>query len=432
MTRRTDRGRVAAVGLALLAAVVVTACSSTASSSTTTAGGGGSSIPSSAFSDHTGVTASTVTVGNVSTLSLGGLFKGAPTGVQAYFDYVNSTGGVDGRKLEVAGADDGFTGSGNKQATQNAITNDFALVGSFSLEESYGGSLLAADPGMPDISNVLDQTTYALPNVYSPSPLRGGWQEGPLQYFKHRFPGDVTATGALVADLPSAEATWSGEKYVMQKVGYKIVYDQTYGATQTNFDQNVVAMKNAGVKVLFVDSMAETYASALLKALQAQDFHPVVVLGAATYTDKLIADSGGPSAVDGDFLEQGVSLYLGQDQAAIPAVGTFLHWVGVAAPGFTPDYYTLMGWLSAQIFADALARSGSDPSRGALLTQLGKIDHFDGEHIVGGADVAAKMPGNCYIIGQITSGKWQRLDDPPTDGPSHGYRCDYPYVIPPS
>ena len=85
--------------------------------------------------------------------------------------------------------------------------------------------------------------------------------------------------GTLVADLPSPEADWAGEKYVMEKVGYKVVYDQTYGDTQTDFTQNVIAMKNAGVKVLFIDQMAEVYASALLKDLVQQNFHPLVVLG---------------------------------------------------------------------------------------------------------------------------------------------------------
>ena len=164
-----------------------------------------------------------------------------------------------------------------------------------------------------------------------------------------------------MANLPSAETAWAGEKYVMEKVGYKVIYDQTYGVAQTNFDQNVVAMKNAGVKILFVDSMAESYASALLKSLQTQDFHPVVVLGAATYTNKLIPDSGGPSAVNGDYLQQSTTLYLGQDASTVPAVASFLHWVNVASPGFTPDLYTLYGWLSAQLFAQALQNAGTEP-----------------------------------------------------------------------
>ena len=78
----------------------------------------------SAFSDHTGRDRPrAVQVANVSTLSLG-LFKGAQVGTQAYVDYVNSTGGVNGRKLVLNGADDGFTGAGNKQATENALQND--------------------------------------------------------------------------------------------------------------------------------------------------------------------------------------------------------------------------------------------------------------------------------------------------------------------
>ena len=426
-----------AVGAVLLLATTAMACSSTNSASTTTtAAGGGSSgpskIPASAYSDHTGVTSNSVTVGNVSTLSLGGLFKGAVVGTEAYADYVNSTGGVNGRKIEVDSADDQFTGAANKQATQNAITNDFALVGSFSLEDSYGGALLAADPGMPDVSNVLDTTTGALPNVYSAVPLNGGWQEGPLQYFKQKFPSDVTAVGTMVGSLPSAETDWAGEKYVMEKIGYKIAYTASYGIAQTDFTANVIAMKNAGVKIIFVDSMAENYASALLKDLVQQNFHPVVVLGAATYTPKLVPDSGGPSAVDGSYFEMSTTLYQGQDAAQVPAVSTFLHWVNVASPGFAPDLFTLYGWLSAQMFAQALQGAGSDPSRGSLLAQLAKITTFDGNHIIGPNDPAAKTVGNCYIVGDVADGQFQRVDDPPISGSTHGFRCDYSYVTPPS
>jgi ABC-type branched-subunit amino acid transport system substrate-binding protein len=439
MTGTSRTTRLAALGAVLLLATTAVACSSTNSASTTTtaAGGSGSTtptsskIPASAYSDHTGITSNSVTVGNVSTLSLGGLFKGAVEGTQAYFDYVNSTGGINGRKLKVDSADDGFTGATNKQATQAAVTSDFAMVGSFSLEDSYGGTVLAANPGMPDVSMVLDTTTGALPNVYQAVPLNGGWQEGELQYFKKKFPTDVTSVGTMVASLPSAQTDWAGEKYVMQKVGYKIAYVANYGVANTDFTSNVIAMKNAGVKILFVDSMAETYASALMKNLVQQNFHPVVVLGAATYTPKLVPDSGGPAAVDGSYFSMSTTLYQGQDASQVPAVASFLHWLNIASPGFPPDLYALYGWVSAQLFVQALQNAGTDPSRGSLLAQLGKVTTFDGNHIIGPNNPAAKTVGNCYLIGQVANGDFQRLDNPPVSSSTHGFRCDYSYVTPP-
>lgn len=427
--------RITALSMALLVATGAAACSSTNSASTTTtssggSGGGPSAIPASAFRDHTGITSSSVNVVNVSTLT-GGLFKGAAVGTQAYADYVNSTGGVNGRRIEVTSADDGWTGQGNKQGTQSAISNDFALVGGFSLEDSYGGALLARNPGVPDVSVTLDPATSKLPNVLNPQPSANGWEEGPLQYFKSKFPQDINAAGTLLSPAAVAQAGWNGEKYALEKVGYKIIYDNTYGETQTDFTQNVIAMKNAGVKMLFIDQMPEIYASAVLKAMLLQDFHPVVILGAAAYSNALVAASGGAPAVNGDYLEQNQSLYLGQDSSSIPAVATFLHWVNVASPGFSPDLFTLYGWLSGELFAQGLKNVGSDPSQGSVLQALSKITTFNGDGIIPPNNPVAKTLSNCYLLGQVVNGDFQRLDDPPVNGSTHGYRCDYSYVTPP-
>ena len=421
--------------MALLVAAGTVACSSTNSASSTTTGAPGGSptakIPVSAFKDHTGVTSTSVDVANVSTLTAG-LFKGAPIGVRAYVDYVNSAGGINGRKLVVNGSDDQFNGASNKQATQNAINNDFAMVGNFSLEDNYGGAVLRADPGMPDVSVVLDPATNKLSNVYSAVPLNGGWEEGPFQYLKQKFPEDLDGAGAMVGGFPSAETDWAGQKYVLEKVGFKVVYDPTYTVSTTDFTQNVIGMKNAGVKILFLEGMSETYAASLLKDLVQQSYRPDVVLGAATYTNTVAKDSGGAGAIDGDYLEMNTSLYLGQDASSIPAVGTFLHWVNVASPGFQPDLYTLYAWLSTELFAQALENAGSDPSRGSELQALSKITSFDGNHLIAPTDPAAKTIGDCYLIARVVAGTFVRQDDPPVSGPTHGYRCDHSYVDPPA
>jgi branched-chain amino acid transport system substrate-binding protein len=393
------------------------------------ANGAPRTVPSSAYSDHTGITAKQIRVGNVSTLAVGGLFKGAEEGTVAYADYINSQGGVNGRKLVVDSSDDGYTGTGNKQATQNAVNTDAALVGGFSTFDSFGGTVLAKNPGVPDVTEVLDPATNKLPNVYSAIPLGGGWEEGPLQYYKTKFgKAAIQKTATLVADLPSPEYDWNGEKAAMQKVGYKIVYQQTYGETQFDFTQNVIAMKNAGVKVLFIDQMSEVYASSLLKDLQQQNFHPKVVLGAATYSSALIPAAGGAAAVNGSYFDQNASLYLGGDKNSIPAVATFLKWVNVASPGFKPDLFTMYAWNNASLFVQALKNAGKNPSRGSILKALSKITTYNGGYIVTTSNPSARTTSNCYLVGQVLNGQWTRQNNPPVNSATHGYRCDYSYL----
>ncbi|MGO8869912.1 MAG: ABC transporter substrate-binding protein [Acidimicrobiales bacterium] len=429
--------RSAVVLCIVVLAAGLTACSSTTSSSSASTASTAATtssptsytpppIPAAAFKDYTGITPTSVSVGNVSTLEFG-LFKGAAVGTEAYADYVNSQGGVDGRKIVVDSSDDGYAGAPNKQETQADIEKDFAMVGSFSLQDNFGGTVLAANPQVPNVTVSLDLTTNNLPSSFSPAPAANGWQLGPLAYFKSKFPSDVTHTAALIADQPSATSKWVAEQQAMGSLGYKVVYDPTFDITQTDFNQNVIAMRNDGVKILFLEQMPENYAAAVVKALNQQDFHPVLVLGGSTYSEALVPDAGGAAAIDGAYMEQNTSLYLGEDASSIPAIPVFQTWIQKASPGFKADLYTLYGWLSAELFTQALRAAGPNPSRGSVLQQLRTITAFSGGNIVGTANPAKKIPSNCYIIARIVNGQYQRLDDPPISGSNHGYRCDQPY-----
>ncbi len=428
MRRSAWRHRFAGAGLAMVfgTGALYGVVPATAGATTT------STIPPSAFSTRIGITANSVTVGNVSTHSLT-LFTGAAVGTEAYADYVNAKGGVDGRKIVVTAGDDKLNGTINEQLVQSDITKDFALVGSFSVTATSGGQVLAKNPEMPDVSVTVSPADNRLPNLVSPVPLQGGWEEGSLLWFKQKNPIGVLKTGAMVADEPSAVDAWEGQEATMKHLGYQIAYENTFSesATYNTFVADVVAMKNAGVKVLFIEQNPPLYAVPLIKALNAEHFKPMVVLGASTYSDTLITKSGGPSAVDGMYLEQNLALYLGTDSKAIPAVTTFEHWVQVADPGWKPDLFTMYGWLSATLFAQALQAAGQNPSRGSVLEALSKVTNFTAGNLTAPTDPAKKTTSNCYLLGQIENGQWTRLTDPPVDSNTHGYRCTDRYYVPP-
>jgi ABC-type branched-subunit amino acid transport system substrate-binding protein len=422
--------RLAPVLMCLVLAVgTLSACSSTNSTSTKEHGSSTPPIPSTAFQDHTGVTPTSVTIGNVATLSAG-LFTGGLVGTEAYAAYVNSLGGINGRKIVVSSSNDQFEGALNKQEVQSVVQNDFASVGGLSLEDSFSEPTIAANPGFPDVTASLDPATEKLPNNFSPLPASNGWPTGPLLYFKKKYPTKIPHTASIIANLPATELAWANEKKAMQHLGYSVLLDPALPATTTDFTPQVVAMKNAGVQILFLEQEPQNYASAIFRDLSQQDFHPVVVLGAPSYSPQLIGNAGGAHAVNGAYLEQTASLYLGEDAAQIPTVNIFNAWVQKVSPGFTPDFFTLTGWLCGELFVEALHNAGSNPSRGSLLRALRAITAFRSGNLVPVSNPAGKVPVTCYLLGHITNGTFQRLDDPPVNSSTKGFRCDGTYYRP--
>jgi ABC-type branched-subunit amino acid transport system substrate-binding protein len=359
----------------------------------------------------TGVTAGSVTVGNVSTISgpVPGLFEGAPNGVKAYFAYINSKGGVNGRKLSLQSMDDGFNGQQNQSETQSAVGSDFAMVGNFSLFDSYGCKVLATNPAMADVSVTLDPGTNALPNDFSAQPLALGVSLGPLNYIRKKYPKD-TRVGTIVSTTATAVAQWQGEEAALQHAGFTIAYQQKVGPLTSNFTTQVIKMRDAGVDVVYLTALDWQVAAILTQNMVQQNWHPAVVLsGGPIYADQFVSKAGGASAVDGDWVGQAQALYLGQDAKNVPADKLFLKWVKKVAPSWTPDLFTLYGWSSAQLFVQALQAAGPHPTRGSLLAQLGKITSFDASGLLAPTDPARKTPASCYLMARIQHGKFVRV-----------------------
>jgi ABC-type branched-subunit amino acid transport system substrate-binding protein len=379
----------------------------------------------------TGVTSKSVTVGNVSIESgpIAGLFAGAPVGVRAYFAYVNAHGGVYGRTLKVTAYDDGFNSQQNKIETAQAVANNFALVGSFSLFDSSGCQALAAAPAMADVSETLDTSTSALPSELSVDPTFTGWQTGPFLYFKQHYPKAIRHVAGLAGNVTTAIDHWLGIRGAMQSLGYKIVYSRYTNPLETDFTADIIAMRQAGVQLLDITAESVTTDALIIQDMDQQNWHPMLVTsGGPIYDNQFVRLSGGANAVDeaasdGVWLDSGSALYLGQDAKSIPAVKTFDHWVQVASPGYHTDLYSLFGWTSAQLFVQALRDAGPNPTRGKVLAALRNVTSFNASGILATANPAGKVPATCYLLAKVVNGQFVRVADPPRGG----FRCDGSY-----
>ena len=382
---------------------------------------------SSELNSTTGITKNSVTVGNVSIISgpVPGLFQGAPNGVKAYFDYINSQGGVNGRKLYVKSFDDAFSGTQNQSESTQIGNTMFGAVGSFSLFDNYGCNVFANNPAIPDVSVTLDPGTNALPNVFSPEPLEQGAPLTGYKFLKNKYGSAIKHVGNLVSNTETAIENWQGQEHAMQSLGYAFPYVQLVSPVQTDFTSNVIAMKNAGIKMVYMtDGDWQAYA-ALAKAMALQNFHPILFSAGPIYSQpsQFIKTAGGAQNVNGAWLIQGQSLYLGQDASKIPAVKTFNKWMAKANPGYSPDLYSLFGWASAQLFVQALKAAGPNPTRGKVLAQLKQVTSFSASNLLAPANPAKKLAPNCIMFAQIINGQYKRVA--PTSG--SGWDCSGVY-----
>jgi ABC-type branched-subunit amino acid transport system substrate-binding protein len=369
----------------------------------------------------TGITAKSVTVGNVSIISgpVPALFEGAPIGVKAYFAMVNAHGGVNGRKLLVDSKDDAFSGSQNMTETQQAISSDFALVGSFSLFDGYGCAALASDTAVPDVSVTLDSGTNALPNDFSAQPLSGQETLGPVAYYKKHFPKDTTV-GAIISDVASAKTQMAQQFAGLKSMGYKIAYVDDVSPLASDFTTDVINMKNKGVNAVDLTGIDWQDAAIFVENANTQNWHPGLIFSEGpVYADQFVSHAGGPAATNGIQIGQVYALYLGEDANKVPAVKQFDTYVKKVNPTWNPDLYTLFGWASAAMFVQALKAAGPHPTRGSVIAQLKKITSFNADGLFGGSDPAAKTLTPCFLMAGLKNGKFVR--ELPTSG---GFDCN--------
>jgi len=416
--RPSTTGRWLVVVMATVA-LVASACSSTpsatstSSTTTTTSGSSATTLPSGGQS--IGVTGTTVTVGQVDDLTapLPGLFKGAEDGTQAYFDYINSIGGVNGRMIKLDAQDSGYNPGTVANATAAQIKNDFALVGGFSLDDSAEEPLIKA-AGMPDIAYPLDPDLSNLPTSYSPVPNNDN--DVPVTIFKvlkKKFPQAVKHVGILWAnDTPAtAEAEKAFERGA-ESQGFKIVYDAGFTPSQTTFLANVLTMKSRGVQMFFTQQLPDSYAATSAEEMQQQDFSPVNVQGDA-YSANLVKDGG--SAVNGMYIEIGYVLYLGAD-SDLPAVKLYTKWMNTADPKANFELQSLFGWASAALFVQGLRQAGNPPTRAGLEAALDKVTSFNAGGLITTSDPAQNVPGSCVILAQVRNGQIVRVAPTPRTG----------------
>ncbi len=232
----------------VLAAATVATTLAACGGSYSNGGGGGSGNSANEASD-TGITEDSIKIG--AHYPLTGVaapgYSEIPTGVQAYFDYVNENGGVYGRQIDYTFLDDGYNPTNTSQVVNQLVLQDevFAIMGGLGTPTHSAVLDFLNGEGVPDLFVASGSSLWDDPEQ---NPYTFGWQtdyesEGKIigQYITENYPD--AKVGLFLQDDDFGE---DGERGVRQYIDDQIVAAERYTSGNTDVGPQVAALQAAG------------------------------------------------------------------------------------------------------------------------------------------------------------------------------------------
>ena len=361
--------RTASLVLLAVTALLAAACSS---SSTGGSAAGGSSAP--------GVTSTTVLFGQtVPKTGPAALYGESTTGVQAYFDYVNAHGGVNGRKIKFISLDDQYKPPIALQDTKTLVYTDhvFAEVAVNGTAATEANITVLGPNNVPLVGPQTGATIFAgtfrkyLYNVW-PSYLIEGKMLGTFAQGQH-----LTKVGVLYQNDDFGKSLLRGLKNSGIKPALAIPYDPT----QTDFSPQAAQFKAAhadAVVILAIPGPTTDF----LNALNAINYKPVRIMSqvSAIPQEFQTAPQEFPGSYSGAFIPP-------LQDATNAQVKAFLTGMSTYQPGKPQSVFAAWGWTEAQVAVAGLkaikgpiTRDSYEAALNSLanLTTLGGVINYSG------------------------------------------------------
>jgi branched-chain amino acid transport system substrate-binding protein len=322
-----------------------------------------------------GVTASTILVGGTVPLSgEAAAFGTVGPGAKAYFDYVNSRGGVNGRKIEYRYYDDGYNPAQTIQLTRRLVEQD----GVFAIFNSVG---TANNLAIRDYLNA-----QKVPHLFAGdgSQALGGtsgrypWTVGFLPSYQGEgsvLGRDVVRTasdariGVLYENTELGKDMNRGLSRAVAGKTARIVSSVAYELTATDVVSQVSQLKASGADTLMLFATPKYVIQAIVAAKKL-GWKPRLYLASVSIEPSImaIARANAPELTRGAraiaFVKNPNDPVWRKD----PTVALYRSILKRFAPGAKPtDVYHWYGMAVAWTMVDVLRRAGANPTRAGVL-----------------------------------------------------------------
>jgi hypothetical protein len=357
-----------------------------------------------------------------------GLFKGSPDAMQGFERFINSQGGLAGRKLRVDFIDTGLSADKSRNAIVQACENDFALVGTTSLFVNNIDDMVncvdsvGKATGLPDFPVLTTEPVHQCSPVSHPvnpptldcatidqHPQTYRANTGPTDYYLRKN-GHLAGVFLYPADLKSAKDSQVPIFTAQQKKGIKLdaEYDVSARAPQSAYTPIAQTMKDDGTSYAR-SGLAFSSTISLRKEAKLQGVNGVKVWDCSIqcYTKQLVEQGG--SDVEGEYVYLTIVPFFSEAKAN-KMTASFVKFTGKDKV----DGFGAQAWTAGVYFRDAVnsvVKGGGNNAltRARVLDAAGKINGFTAEGMMGTTDVGKRVPSSCFALMQVKNGEFTRV-----------------------
>ncbi|OOG36488.1 ABC transporter substrate-binding protein [Polaromonas sp. A23] len=305
-------------------------------------------------------------------------------GGAAYFAYVNDNGGIYGRKIRVALKDDSYKPDQTLALTRQLLAEDkplalFGFVGTGNVLalnknkvlEDAGIALLAPYTGAKDLRDPMN------PHIFH---IRASYTDETARMVEHLYTIGLRRFAVMYQDDPFGKSGLVGAESAMQKLGMKAVATGAYDRTKPEeVDAAVAAIAPANPDAIIMVSVNRASA-AFIKKMRAQGSKARLFSISVVNFKELLKNAGEDNARG-----IGISQVMPYPYSTLaPVAREFQTLMAKYQPDKVVSYASMESFIAAKILVEAIRRSGADPTRAKIISQLEKMNSYD----VGGFKVS--------------------------------------------
>ena len=349
----------------------------------------------------TGVTDSSIAVGTIADVGWSaapGLLQPIFDGADAFVDWCNAAGGINGRKLNLSKRDSAM--SNYLPQVKTSCTNDLALVGSMGILD---------DTGVDEWQNcgLLNFTAATVGSkaanaklMYPMTPIPADQQTiGGFHLFFDQHPEWAAAVGSLYSNGAAGDREQHTYNEAIASIGGKIVYTAEYTPTTTNWTPYVQAMKNAGVKFLFLNDTAAVTAG-IEQAMATLGWYPDLQISPPQLYDETTLQLAGKTIKNYYTYIPTTPFEAASD---VPAVQQYLDLLKQYAPQAKKTFFGATAFSAWLLFAEGVKSCGSNVTRKCIADYVATQTQWTGGGLQGPINPAANKAPQCFIVMKVES-----------------------------